>query len=83
MKLRLIRGIDHADEVLARTDPLDFSGLPATVLAQTHRVFGDGVTPEQSVSLILEDVRCQGDDAVRRYAKLLDDADLGDLKVSS
>ena len=83
MKLRLIRGIDHADEVLARTDPLDFSGLPATVLAQTHRVFGDGVTPEQSVSLILEDVRCQGDDAVRRYAKLLDDADLEELKVSS
>ena len=82
MKLRLIRGIDHADQVLARTDPLDFSALPAAVLAQTQRVFGDGVTPQQSVSRILEDVRCQGDDAVRRYAKLLDDADLEDFKVS-
>ena len=66
MKLRLIRGIDHADQVLARTDPLDFSALPAAGLAQTQRVFGDGVTPQQSVSRILEDVRCQGDDAVRR-----------------
>ena len=82
MKLRLIQGVDHADQILARTDPLDFSALPATVLARTHRAFGDNVTPAQSVSLILEDVRSQGDEAVRRYAKLLDDADLEDFKVS-
>ena len=83
MKLRLIRGIDHAEQVMARTDPLDFSALPADVLARTHRVFGGDVTPEQSVARILQDVRCQGDEAVRRYAKLLDDADLEELKVSA
>ena len=82
MKLRLIRGIDDADQVLARTDPLDFGALPEPVLAHTRRVFGDDVTPQQSVGRILEDVRCQGDEAVLRYAKLLDGADLEELQVS-
>ena len=83
MQLKLIRGVEDADQVLARADPLDFSSLPQTVLAQTHKIFGADVTPQQSVAQILEDVHLQGDSAVRRYAKLLDAVDLEELKVGS
>jgi len=82
LELKLIRGVDGADDILTRLDPLDFSGLPESALAQTRRIFGEGVTPEESVIRILRDVRASGDAAVRHYAKMLDDIDLQDLLVS-
>ena len=82
MELKLIRGPTDAQEVLARADPLDFSGLPDSMLRRTRQVFGDGVSPEESVMRILHDVRTNGDVAVKHYAKLLDDVELDDLRVS-
>jgi histidinol dehydrogenase len=58
------------------------SALPEAVVARTRQVFGEGVTPAQSVVRILEDVRQHGDDAVRRYARLLDGAELRELRVT-
>jgi histidinol dehydrogenase len=63
-------------------DPLDISSLPAEVVERTHRAFGEGVTPEQSVLQMLQDVRAEGDPAVSRYAKLLDGVELEDFRVS-
>lgn len=82
MDLKLIRGLDGGQDILSRADPLDFSGLPASVLSRTRQVFGDGVTPEESVFRILHDVRTNGDVAVRHYAKLMDDVELDSLRVS-
>ena len=82
MELKLIRGLDGAQEILTRLDPLDFSGLPDSVMAHTHRVFGGAVTPEESVIRMLHDVRDNGDVAVRHYAKLFDDVELADFEVS-
>lgn len=82
MKLSLIRGLEEGERVLTRRDPLDLSSLPEAVIARTRQVFGEGVTPAQSVVRILEDVRQHGDDAVRRYARLLDGADLHELRVT-
>jgi histidinol dehydrogenase len=79
--LKLIKGIDKAHEILDRGDLLDMSSLPESVTARTREIFGEDVTPEQSVVLMLKDVRHEGDAAVRRYAKLLDGADLNDLMV--
>jgi histidinol dehydrogenase len=83
VKLRLIQGIEGAEEVLVRVDPLDLSSLPEPVLARTRQAFGDGVTPEQSVVRILREVRAEGDAAVRRYTKLLDGLELEELRVSA
>ena len=82
MKLSLVRGVDDASKVLTRLDPLDISSFPPAVLARTRQLFGEGVTPEQSVVRIVQEVRNEGDAAVRRYAKLLDGVDLGELQVS-
>ena len=82
MRLNVVHGLEQAGEVLTRVDPLDLSSLPETVVAKTKEVFGDGVTPEQSVARIIEDVRRDGDAAVRRYAKLLDGAELTEFRIS-
>ena len=66
MKLNLIRGAKGAEEILTRIDPLDLSALPKAVVDRTHQAFGQDVTPEQSVLKILQDVRQEGDSAVRR-----------------
>ncbi|PKB63820.1 MAG: histidinol dehydrogenase [SAR202 cluster bacterium Io17-Chloro-G2] len=81
MELKLIKGTDNAREILDRADLLDMSALPESVAARTRELFGEDVTPEQSVVRMLKEVREEGDVAVRRYAKLLDGADLNDFLV--
>jgi histidinol dehydrogenase len=81
MKLKLLHGLKEAEGVLVRRDPLDMNALPQAVLERTRQVFGEGVTPAESVARILRDVRQEGDPAVRRYARLLDGAELTDLRV--
>ena len=82
MPLKVIHGVQNAENVLVRIDPLDLDSLPESVLARTEEAFGKGVTPEQSVHQMLADVRREGDAAVRRYAKLLDGSDLEDFRVT-
>ena len=82
MRLNLLKGLKEAEGLLSRLDPLDLSELPEAVMARTRQLFGEGVTPEQSVVQMLRDVRQQGDAALRRYAELLDDAKLDEFRVS-
>ena len=77
----MVRGLSAAESVLTRIDPLDLSSLPDPVLQRTRDLFGSDATPESSVLQMLREVRAGGDDAVRRYASLLDGADLDSLQV--
>jgi histidinol dehydrogenase len=77
----MVRGLSAAESVLTRIDPLDLSSLPEPVLQRTRDLFGPDATPESSVLQMLREVRADGDTAVRRYANLLDGADLADLQV--
>ncbi len=81
MRLKMVRGLAAAESVLTRIDPLDLSSLPEPALQRTRDLFGVDATPESSVLQMLRDVRAGGDSAVRRYASLLDDADLDTLEV--
>ena len=81
MPLNVIHGIQDAENVLMRVDPLDLSALPESVLARTREAFGDEMAPEESILQIIRDVRGEGDAAVRRYAKLLDGADLEQFRI--
>ena len=82
MQLKKVRGLSAAETVLTRVDPLDLSSLPEPVLQRTRDLFGADATPESSVLQMLREVRAEGDAAVRRYAALLDGADLDDLQVA-
>ena len=79
--LNIIRGAENAENVLTRIDPLDLSSLPESVLERTRAAFGDGVSPAESVARMLAEVRRDGDVAVRRYARLLDEVDLDDFRI--
>ena len=81
MQLNLVRGLVAAESALKRIDPLDLTSLPEAVLQRTRDAFGKHATPESAVLQMLRDVRADGDAAVRRYAKLLDDTDLDELDV--
>ena len=76
MKLKQVQGSQDVREILDRVDPLDLSSLPDSVLERTRQTFGPDVSPAQSVVTIIQDVRREGDAAVRRYAKALDGIDL-------
>ena len=81
MQLNLVRGLATAESVLQRVDPLDLTSLPEAALQRTRDAFGKHATPESAVLQMLRDVRAEGDAAVRRYAKLLDNTDLDDFDV--
>jgi histidinol dehydrogenase len=81
VQLKKVRGLAAADSVLTRIDPLDLSSLPDAALQRTRDLFGADATPESSVLQMLRDVRSEGDAAARRYAKLLDKADLDQLEI--
>lgn len=81
MRLNVIYGLEQAGELLTRVDPLDLNALPESVIERTRHAFGEGVTPEQSVVRIIDDVRREGDTAVSRYAKLLDGAELTEFRI--
>ena len=78
----MIKGVQNAENVLVRIDPLDLESLPESVLSRTEEAFGKGITPLQSVHQMIEDVRKDGDKAVMRYAQLLDGSDLEDFRVT-
>ena len=81
MQLNLVRGLAAAESVLKRIDPLDLTSLPEAALQRTRDAFGKHATPESAVLQMLRDVRAEGDAAVRRYAKLLDNTDLDNFDV--
>ena len=81
MRLKMVRGLSAAETALTRIDPLDLSSLPEPVLQRTRALFGADATPESSVLQMLRDVRASGDAAVKRYASLLDGAELDSLQV--
>ena len=81
MRLKMVRGLSAAETALTRIDPLDLSSLPEPVLQRTRDLFGADATPESSVLQMLRDVRASGDAAVKRYASLLDGAELDSLQV--
>jgi histidinol dehydrogenase len=55
-----------------RRIPVRDTQYPERLLAGTQALFGEGVTPPQAVSTILDSVRQEGDTALLRWSELLD-----------
>ena len=77
----VVRGIEQAKKKLSQIGPLDLASLPAEVAQKTRDVFGEPLTPVESVQRILDEVRARGDEAIRYYTRALDDIELRDLEV--
>ena len=81
MNLQIVRGAQASKDAFQRVDPLDVSSLPEEVSQKTLEVFGEKLSVTESVTRILQDVRSQGDAALRRYTHALDGVELDVLRV--
>ena len=81
MHLKPIEGLIQAKQQLTRVDPLDLDPLPPEAAQRTEQLFGEKLSPQQSVQRMLDDVKARGDDAVRHYSRLLDSSDLESFEV--
>src|SRR4051794_21922649 len=72
----------EARRVLLGRRAIGEAPLPAAVSDKICQVFGEALTPAQVVERIIADVRVDGDDAVRRYTRLIDGRELDELRVS-
>ena len=81
MRLQVIEGLEKARQALARTDPLDASAVPVETLDRNEEIFGERLSPLEAVQRIINDVRREGDHALKRYTKLLDGVELDHLEV--
>jgi histidinol dehydrogenase len=83
--LRIVEGADKARRsVLLRADDrLLTPVLPDRVRARTIEVFGEDLDAPSVVARIIEDVRREGDAAVRRYSQQLDGSSYDSVEVTA
>jgi len=81
-KIRLLTGFEATRAFIEARPLLDEYEATPALRASIERLFGEALTPDQVVERILREVRAQGDEAVRRYAELIEGAPLDELRVS-
>ncbi|MXY20236.1 MAG: histidinol dehydrogenase [Dehalococcoidia bacterium] len=70
--MRFVKGYEKSRVVLSESRRLDLSSVPEAVLDSSERMFGERLTPLEVVSRIVEDVRENGDEAIRRLSLLIE-----------
>ncbi len=73
--------IETARKTILRREPLNTTEYPPALIAGVERVFGEGVRPYEGVARILESVRQEGDTALKRWTKILDNTELDDFRL--
>jgi histidinol dehydrogenase len=71
-----------ARQTVLKRMPPDEVPVSQRVLDGISELFGEALTPEQAVSRILNDVRMNGDSALRKWTQILDHIDLAPAPVS-
>ncbi len=79
--MRIVNGYEEARAVLTGGRRLDLSDVPQSVLDSSEKMFGERLTPLEIVARIIEDVRINGDDAVRRLALQIEGSELDSIEV--
>ncbi len=74
--------VGEARRVLLGRRAIGDAPLPAAVSDKIRETFGEPLTPTQVVERIIADVRAEGDQAIRRYARLIDGREPDELLVS-
>ena len=71
MNIRILTADEARTNILKRK-PLNDAASSPEIDERNKALFGEALTAEQAVARIIEDVRENGDDSVRRYARVLD-----------
>ena len=80
--MRIVCGADAAREALGKGRRLDLATVPPSFLDTTERVFGERLSPLETVSRIVDSVRTEGDQAVRSLNAALDGSEYERFEVS-
>ncbi|MXZ62204.1 MAG: histidinol dehydrogenase [Chloroflexi bacterium] len=72
LSLRIVEGAEAARASVLRREPPGASELPEPIRASIRDTFGADLSAEEVVARIIEDVRREGDAAVRRYSQRFD-----------
>jgi histidinol dehydrogenase len=72
---------DSARETILKREPASWMEFPSALVAASEKRFGKGATPFTAVTQILQSVRQQGDQALRRWSLELDGADLEEFLI--
>lgn len=79
--MRIVKGYEESRAVLSESRRLDLSSVPRSVLDSSEKIFGERLTPPEIVSRIIQDVRQNGDDAIRRLSLLIEGSEQRRIEV--
>lgn len=80
MNIKKVTG-NGALAALSRTGAQPEPALPRHIVDRNTEIFGEVLSAEAVVKRIIADVRDNGDDAIRKYTRLYDGREPGDLEV--
>jgi histidinol dehydrogenase len=80
--LRIVHGAEEGRRTLLRRQPLGETDLPEAIRKKNAELFGADLPVEQQVRRILDDVRREGDAAVRRYGKAFTGVERAAFEIS-
>ena len=81
--MRIVHGVEAARDALSKGRRLDLATVPSSFLDTTERIFGERLSPAETVSRIIESVRSEGDNAIRDLTAVLDGKVNESLEVSA
>ena len=79
--VRVVHGAAEARATILRRQPLDEYEVSPALQESIAELFGEPLTPDEVVARILADVKADADEALIRYTRLLDGAELDALRV--
>ena len=80
--MRIVHGAEATREALAKGRRLDLASVPSSFLDTTERVFGERLSPVETVSRIIDSVRSEGDRAVRSLTASLEGKEYQRIEVA-
>ena len=79
--MKVVKGYEKSRAALSESRRLDLSSVPQAFLDSSERIFGERLTPLEVVSRIIEDVKADGDDAIRRLSLLIEGSEQDRIEV--
>jgi histidinol dehydrogenase len=76
-----IYSVEEAQETILERKTLNRNAYSPVTIEATEKLFGSGVRPPQAVETILESVDQEGDQAVRKWSRILDNYDGEEISI--
>lgn len=85
--MKLIKGLEDAKKFLFDIRKFGIDNIPNEtlnlILESNKKLFGKKLTPAQTVKMIIDEVKNDGDNAVKKYTSKIDGFDIDEIKVSN